>query len=259
MKILMLGHALSLVLFLNTGLAQIKPGPFLENARTQPVVKVDPEKRYARTGGLVTQSAEGPRILLLNCSDAKYESSLKQIQRDIQAIASLPCDVDHYDKDIDDIVLFAQKCLARTNVAAVIVMDTSDKYPPMLVAPESAWGYFNLNYLKSDKCDDRVLHDRIVKQGWRTLAATLGAIYTTSPVCLMKPVTAVGQLDTFNLFVISPEPLNKLQNQAKLLGIKPVKRTTYSIAVKEGWAPTPTNDVQKAIWQRHGKTPPKTQ
>jgi len=240
-----------------TAKGEIKPGPYINNNERE-TIKIDPEKRYARTGGSITQSAEGPRILLVNCCDAKYESSLKQIQRDLQTISALPCDVDHYNQNIDDIILFAKKCLARTNVAAVIVMGASDKYPPMLVAPESAWGYFNLNYLKSDKCDDRILHGRIVKQGWRTLAATLGSIYSTSPVCLMKPVTTVEQLDTFNLFVISPEPLSKLQNQAKLLGIKSIKHTTYSIAVKEGWAPAPTNDVQKAIWQRHGKTPPKT-
>lgn len=31
-------------------------------------------------------------------------------------------------------------------------------------------------------------------------------------------------------------------------GIEPVRRTTYKVAVEEGWAPPPTNDFQRAIW-----------
>ena len=31
-------------------------------------------------------------------------------------------------------------------------------------------------------------------------------------------------------------------------GIKPYYRCSYKAAVKQGWAPAPTNEVQKAIW-----------
>ena len=30
--------------------------------------------------------------------------------------------------------------------------------------------------------------------------------------------------------------------------IAPVRRTTYKVACEEGWAPPPTNDFQRAIW-----------
>jgi hypothetical protein len=32
------------------------------------------------------------------------------------------------------------------------------------------------------------------------------------------------------------------------MGIKPARMTTYRKACEEGWAPMPTNSVQKAIW-----------
>ena len=37
---------------------------------------------------------------------------------------------------------------------------------------------------------------------------------------------------------------------ANRLGILPVRTTTYLQACQEGWAPMPTNAVQKAIWEK---------
>jgi hypothetical protein len=39
------------------------------------------------------------------------------------------------------------------------------------------------------------------------------------------------------------------------IGVTQPEFTTYRKACKEGWAPTPTNDVQKAIWDRIHATP----
>ncbi len=39
------------------------------------------------------------------------------------------------------------------------------------------------------------------------------------------------------------------------MGGKPQSRTTYRKACEEGWAPAPTNDVQKAIWDKVHEMP----
>jgi hypothetical protein len=36
----------------------------------------------------------------------------------------------------------------------------------------------------------------------------------------------------------------------KSLGVTPAEMTTYRKACREGWAPAPTNDIQKAIWEQ---------
>ena len=33
-------------------------------------------------------------------------------------------------------------------------------------------------------------------------------------------------------------------------GVTPLRIATYRQACREGWAPAPTNDVQKAIWDK---------
>ena len=37
---------------------------------------------------------------------------------------------------------------------------------------------------------------------------------------------------------------------AKAYGIPFVRRVPYLMAVRQGWAPAPTNDIQKAIWEK---------
>lgn len=41
-----------------------------------------------------------------------------------------------------------------------------------------------------------------------------------------------------------------LLTSAKNRGIPQLERTTYRLAVKEGWAPAPTNDIQRAVWDK---------
>ncbi len=45
-----------------------------------------------------------------------------------------------------------------------------------------------------------------------------------------------------------PQIMGTMLNQAKALDIPFARRTTYKQAVKEGWAPAPTNDIQRAVW-----------
>ena len=47
----------------------------------------------------------------------------------------------------------------------------------------------------------------------------------------------------------SVEPLPKVSGAARALGIIPCRRLIYEDACREGWAPAPTNDYQKAIWE----------
>jgi hypothetical protein len=66
--------------------------------------------------------------------------------------------------------------------------------------------------------------------------------------CVMKPVSSLADLDAIKAKTIGPESLSKILNTGAKLGIKATKSTTYRKACEEGWAPSPTNDIQKAVW-----------
>ena len=41
-----------------------------------------------------------------------------------------------------------------------------------------------------------------------------------------------------------------LRHGSKPLNVPPLRKAQYIVAAREGWAPAPTNDIQKAIWDR---------
>jgi hypothetical protein len=45
--------------------------------------------------------------------------------------------------------------------------------------------------------------------------------------------------------------------QAQKMGVKPISVVTYRKAVEAGWAPAPTNDIQRAIYDEVKKAPAK--
>jgi hypothetical protein len=84
---------------------------------------------------------------------------------------------------------------------------------------------------------------------WRAFGYVMGAANSNFEHCLLKPVFATADLDALTPKSLSPEPFAKIMTQAQKMGIKPARMTSYRKAVEEGWAPAPTNDFQRAIWQ----------
>ena len=64
----------------------------------------------------------------------------------------------------------------------------------------------------------------------------------------MRDVTKPSDLDALSAESYGVETLNKLAQSMPLYGLKPYHRSTYRKACEEGWAPAPTNDVQRKIW-----------
>ena len=44
--------------------------------------------------------------------------------------------------------------------------------------------------------------------------------------------------------------MKTFQAMWKRFGVKKARRIPYAVAVKEGWAQPPTNDFQRAVWDR---------
>ncbi len=65
---------------------------------------------------------------------------------------------------------------------------------------------------------------------------------------------SIRGLDTVQEF-IPIDMANRYTSYLATLGVKPAHERTYRQACKEGWAPPPTNDIQRAIWQKVHKIP----
>ena len=63
-------------------------------------------------------------------------------------------------------------------------------------------------------------------------------------------VTELSDLDAIPGLDFALDVEARIVNNMNTSGIRPYRIAKYSEAVKEGWAPAPTNDYQKAIWDK---------
>ena len=88
---------------------------------------------------------------------------------------------------------------------------------------------------------------------WRALGYLYGIDFEG---CMLHPVKNLEELDELPN-ALSQEALYHIARMLEQSGITPSTRATYRTACKEGWAPAPTNDVQKAIWAEVHQIPDK--
>ncbi len=225
------------------------PAPKAPAAKTTPRT-MTPElraKMLAKTGGMIQSKAEGPSILFLNTQSrvdaAVFENAVKQVNTMLRLPAL------RKDAPSDAPLAAAREALKDSAIASVVVIGDSPDYPALLIAPESRWALVNVAALGGKGVSAETLADRTSKEVWRAFGYLMGAAHSNFEHCLMKPVLTPADLDALKGKSLSPEPFNKITAHAQKLGIKPMRMTTYRKAVEEGWAPPPTNDFQKAIWE----------
>ena len=200
----------------------------------------------AKTGGILQTPVLGPSVLFLNTQKRVPASVVHDALASLNTLLRLS--FSYRDKPSVTPVADAVSVLSDTNVAAVIVIGDAEGYPSLLVAPESRWALVNVAALAGSGVSAEILSERVRKETLRAFGYVMGAANSTSESCLMRFVMSPADLDAIQVRLFCPEPLNKFLAQAKKLGVTQARRTTYRKAVEEGWAPAPTNDFQRTIW-----------
>ena len=123
-----------------------------------------------------------------------------------------------------------------------------DKFPILLCAPEERWVAVNVTRLACDK--EAFFEARVKKELSRGFAILCGAMNSQYPGSLMGGVGGVDDLDKHVDSQLPIDVLSRLPSYMKSLGVTPARYSTYRGACKQGWAPPPTNEYQKAIWEQ---------
>lgn len=201
-------------------------------------------KSIAELGGIVTMAPTG-RVIRIENKQTRTASSVLESSAAVMSDAlNLP------------VVVESSGSKERLDAAAVIVLeDRGADSPRVLVAPEEGWAAVNTEALAKDGASGEKYNLRVTREVWRALCIMLGASDSMFQPCLMAPVHSLADLDSLKCNVPSPEPFGKMLRNAKALGCTPAHRATYLGACREGWAPAPTNDIQRAIWNEVHKLP----
>jgi hypothetical protein len=131
------------------------------------------------------------------------------------------------------------------------IVDDSGDVAPMTVSPEIGRGVLNVAALTNDLCaadTARKLPNRVKLEFLRMLCYAFSVGGSQFGGNLMS-ATSVQELDNLQPF-IPVDVFDKIDASAKKRGLRPEILANYYEACEQGWAPAPTNDMQKAIWDK---------
>lgn len=206
--------------------------------------KLTPAERRARRaaklaaeGGAVERPIKGRVVRIKLDTDRFQPSDIEDAASDMRRLLRVAVEV-------------SGRSTTSTNAvgAFVLVAEKGLDSPMLLCAPEENWSTVNVTRLLEDEPDGETAKNRLVKEVWRALAYALGAANAPKPPCLMRPIRRAKDLDSHDIKIISPQPLMSIAYTIGSLDLAPYGTTTYRKACQEGWAHSPTNDVQRKIW-----------
>ena len=221
------------------------PGEFEKRAR---------ENYERKSGGIIRKqnSAKGA-VLIVNAqgrvSRKDLDAALRHIDETVHPILEY--------RDAKDIKAANPKAdIERLGgKVGVVIVDVPDA-PALTVAPEEGWAIVNVRALAVDNPPVEVLATRTRKELLRAFALACGCSFMArGQIVVREGLHTAKDLDTIPIEEYGVDVLMTLGRSLPSYGVMPWIETTYKKACQEGWAPAPTNDVQKAIWDRVHELP----
>ena len=215
-----------------------------------------PDAYSKPSGGIVEKPYSGNYIRIVNAQRTVADETIKAAVLKMRMETILP-----FESRIGEPVgIAAARNVAesllnepRVGVGIVIVDDaTRDIH---IESAEGRWAVLNISPLKADAPDARRLDVRCAKMLWRAAARALCVGYAVHDASVLKPFASLAELDNNSEMKPSPDGSNAMLANAAGYGITPLTIASYRTACRNGWAPAPTNDVQKAIWDEIHEMP----
>ncbi len=133
------------------------------------------------------------------------------------------------------------------NVSLFIIED--EALPSLLVAPEGKWAFVNIAPIGREK-RLAFFEARTKKELSRAFAYLCGATGSKFERPLTRCITDLSDLDKNPDYELPMDIVQRFWDYMKPVGVVAAQRATYLKACQDGWAAQPTNDVQKAIWDK---------
>ena len=137
------------------------------------------------------------------------------------------------------------------NAGVVIEIVSNTASPSLVVHPEDGYAQVNVARMKkglTGKGIDKFFASRCRKEILRAFSYASGAVGSQYTGNIMD-IFEISDLDYVGEFI----PGDTAENCRKLLakrGVYPKRYVTYRAACIRGWAPSPTNEIQKAIMKK---------
>lgn len=204
-------------------------------------------------GYLVRPNSQKGKIAFI---DTQSELSADAIRTAMKAVSESRVYNSVYERASASDDYAALKKKAAASFALILINDPSK--PGTLIAPEDGWCVVNVarigEGLKTPEAKAKFFESRCRKQIMRVYGAAAGGWYSG----YKGNVSSVASIPDLDLVTKEALPVDVLDRNARYLtglGVKPQVLVPYRRACIEGWAPAPTNDVQKFVWNKVHQMP----
>lgn len=207
-------------------------------------------KRLKQTGGFIAKpNTQKGKFLILDAQDVVASSNFTMIASQLSKATGINF---AYEKTASASVAACDwnEQAKKRDAKCVIAVVADDKLPMALVAPEDNWGVVNTRKLSRNLLTDgakaKFLEGRTRREFGRVFALLCGGVTTGFKGVAVEAATIEEADSRSELF--PPDVLQRCTQRLIAMGYVPERRSSYRKACQEGWAPQPTNDLQKAIW-----------
>lgn len=139
------------------------------------------------------------------------------------------------------------KLMNDTDSTVAILLVADEILPMSLVAIEEHWALINVSKVADNATKDAAKEFRLHKEISRVTKALFSAVNPN------KGAVAATTGRELELITSDPIDANSLVTIARGLpsyGLVAPRTVPYHRAIHEGWAPAPTNEAQRVIWER---------
>ena len=241
-----------------TSQPQDESNPIFGHMTSEEVKKLTPEQReqrkahfqakiYKYTGGnIIKPGSQKGRVVYINAQSRAEECWLQESADFFMDKTRLAVAIEKGEFSFPTPEL-------KGELNIFIVDDPS--LPSLLGAPENRWAMVNVAPLFTEK--RKFFEARVKKELTRAFVLVAGGIDSSYPGNCTGPVVEAKDLDKFMDYFLPVDVLARFEKAVAKAGLKPSYQATYRKACSDGWAPPPTNDVQKAIWEEIRALPAK--
>ena len=211
-------------------------------------------KAIADKGGWVSVPMAGPAIKLIDATSKGWAlEGLEAVKANLDRFGLCPSEAVR--KSLTGNALAEGRAAAKESCGVVMLVDGAEDAPLVAVYPEEHLAIIDMTALSKGASGSGVRQDRVEKLTWRAIGHLVGCGAPDGYTCVMKPVRNMAELDAMPNKFIHPATFFKARPYFDMCGVTPARKGTYESACQQGWAPAPTNDVQKAIWDKVHATP----
>ena len=132
---------------------------------------------------------------------------------------------------------------------AVFIQENPASSITLLNAPEQRWTILNVSAITASARNEVFAAARIRKELMRGFLCAAGAMNSQYQGSMMSAIKEPKDLDK----MLEDPPIDAIVRaieSLKVHGVTPQEVATYKKACEEGWAPAPTNEYQKAVWDK---------